>query len=154
MRTSFDFTKPIATVSGRSNKKRAPIPQPRLLKNHKNSVGGVDQHDWLLEKHSIAIKAKKWYWCLVTRIIDMAVVNACLIYKTIHEKKTTSIKDFRRVILFKTWTWSTRFVREVFKFTVYIKSRSSRWRKAWPEETFSRETSTTTSISIIVRVDL
>jgi hypothetical protein len=39
-------------------------------------MGGVDHHDWLLEKHSIAVRGEKWYWCLVTRMTDMSIVNA------------------------------------------------------------------------------
>ncbi|KAJ8911933.1 hypothetical protein NQ315_016274, partial [Exocentrus adspersus] len=60
--------------------------------------GGVGKHDWLLEKHHISARGKKWYWCLVTRVIDMAVVNAFLLYRAIHGKKSISIKDFRRSI--------------------------------------------------------
>ena len=61
-------------------------------------MGGVDQHDWLLEKHAIAIKGKKWYWSIVTRIIGMSIVNAYLLYRDIHGKISISIKEFRRAI--------------------------------------------------------
>ncbi|GFQ70909.1 hypothetical protein TNCT_9431 [Trichonephila clavata] len=38
-------------------------------------MGGVDQHDWLLEKHTIHIRGRKWYWPIFTRVTDMAIVN-------------------------------------------------------------------------------
>lgn len=79
-------------------KERVAVPQPRAINNYNKYMGGVDHHDWLLEKHSIAVRGKKWYWCLVTRIIDMAVVNAFLLYRKIHGKKSISIKDFRRAL--------------------------------------------------------
>lgn len=64
-------------------------------------MGGVDHHDWLLEKHSIAIRGKKWYWCLFTRMIDMALVNASIIYRNIHGSDSMTMKDFRRAVAIK-----------------------------------------------------
>lgn len=69
-----------------------------MINNYNRYMGGVDQHDWFLEKHSISVRGKKWYWCLVTRIIDMAVVNGFILYNKIQGKKSMSIKDFRRAI--------------------------------------------------------
>lgn len=58
-------------------------------------MGGVDHHDWLLEKFSISIRGKKWYWPLFTRIIDMAVTNTFVI---LNKLGPTNIKDVRRNI--------------------------------------------------------
>ena len=69
-----------------------------MIKNYNKYMGGVDHHGWFLEKHRIAIRGKKWYWCLVTRMIDMAVVNACIIYRLIHGPNSISTKDFRRAV--------------------------------------------------------
>ncbi|GFT94925.1 hypothetical protein NPIL_529271 [Nephila pilipes] len=43
-------------------------------------MGGVDSHDWLLEKHTI------------TRIVDMAAVNTCVIYNMLNAEK----KEYQR----------------------------------------------------------
>ncbi|GFV46621.1 piggyBac transposable element-derived protein 2 [Trichonephila clavipes] len=62
-------------------------------------MGGVDQHDCLLEKHTIRIRGKKWYWPIVNRVIVMAVVNTYILFNLTNcEKK--SIKDIRRYIAF------------------------------------------------------
>ena len=53
-------------------------------------IAGLEHHDCLLEKYRIAISEKKWYWCLVTRMINMAVVNACIIYRLIHGPNSIS----------------------------------------------------------------
>lgn len=58
-------------------------------------------YDWLLEKHSIAIRGKKWYWCLFTRVIDMALVNASILYRNIHRCNSMTMKDFRRAVTVK-----------------------------------------------------
>ena len=73
---------------------KVPIPQLLMVKNYKY-MGGVDHHDWLL-KNIVAIGGKKWYWCLVTKIIDMAMVHACIIYRLIHGPKSISTKGFSR----------------------------------------------------------
>lgn len=98
--TNFDAIEPIALAPrwSKEKKERVALPQPRLIYNYNHYMGGVDQHDWLLEKHNISVRGKKWYWSLVTRIIDMAVVNAFLLYRKIHGKKSISIKEFRRSI--------------------------------------------------------
>ncbi|GFW55236.1 transposable element Tcb2 transposase [Trichonephila clavipes] len=60
-------------------------------------MGGVDSHDWLLEKHTIKICGKNWYWLIFTRIVDMAVVNTCVIYNMVNIEKK-SIKEIRKHI--------------------------------------------------------
>ena len=61
-------------------------------------MGGVDHHDWLLEKYSYSIRGKKWYWSIFTRTLVMAVVNSFVLYRFIHGSTSISIKDFRRAI--------------------------------------------------------
>lgn len=98
--TNFDTILPLSSVQrwNREKKERVAVSQPRAIFNYNKNMGGVDQHDWLLEKYSIAIRGKKWYWCLVTRIIDMAVVNSYLLYKQVQGRNAISLKDFRRQI--------------------------------------------------------
>ena len=68
-----------------------------MIKNYKY-MGGVDHYDWLLEKHRIAIREKNWCWCLVTKMNNMAVVNACIIYRLIRGPNSISTKDSRRAV--------------------------------------------------------
>lgn len=98
--SNFDAIEPTCSVRrwDKDKKERALVPQPQMISNYNKYMGGVDHHDWLLEKHSIAIRGKKWYWCLVTRVVDMAIVNSFILYNLLHPKNTTSIKEFRRNI--------------------------------------------------------
>lgn len=86
MATNFDYIKPLATVAPWNGKEktRMLVPQPRLIHNYNHCMGGVDRQDWLLEKHSITMRGKKWYCCLFTRTIDMAIINAFLLYRRYH----------------------------------------------------------------------
>jgi hypothetical protein len=100
MGTNFDTVEPICAVRrwNKDKKEHVPISQPRLIYNYNKFMGGVDHHDWLLEKHHIAIRGKKWYWCLITRIVDMAVTNSVILYNLLHAQDKISIKEFRRNI--------------------------------------------------------
>ena len=87
----------------KEKKARGFVPQPNLFKTYCSFMGGVDKHDWLISKYATAIRSKKWCWLLFTRILDMAVVNAFIIYKFVHadDKDNAACKDllsFRRDI--------------------------------------------------------
>ena len=59
-------------------------------------MGGVDKHDWLAGKYSVAIRGEKWYWPLFIRILDMAMVNAWIIYKFVNENNDSMhLLDFK-----------------------------------------------------------
>lgn len=97
--TNFDYKEPLNQVSRHQKglKEKSKILQPSTIAQYNKNMGGVDQHDWLLEKHTIQIRAKKWYWPIFTRVIDMAVVNTYILFNLTNcEKK--SIKDIRRYI--------------------------------------------------------
>lgn len=66
MATNYDTIEPMVSVQRWNKKEKAttPIPQPAVINRYNIFMGGVDQHDWLLEKHHIPIRGKKWYWCL------------------------------------------------------------------------------------------
>jgi hypothetical protein len=52
----------------------------------------------MLEKHKIAVRGRKLYWCLFTRMIDMTVTNAHLVYSRWNENNSLSVEEFRRQI--------------------------------------------------------
>ena len=63
-------------------------------------MGGVDKHDWLVGKYSVGIRGKKWYWPLFTRILNMTMVNAWIIYKFVNanDKEVMSLLDFKKQV--------------------------------------------------------
>ncbi|GFX29439.1 piggyBac transposable element-derived protein 2 [Trichonephila clavipes] len=97
--TNFDIIEPLTSVSrgekGKAEKNK--INQPCLVNNYNRNMGGVDSHNWLLEKHTIKIREKKWYWLILTRIVDMAFVNTCVICNMVNAEKKR-IKEIRRHI--------------------------------------------------------
>ena len=73
-------------------KEEVSIPQLLMIKTHK--LMEVVHHYNRLLKNRSCNKREKWYRCLVTRMIDMAVVNACIIYRLIHGPNSISTKGF------------------------------------------------------------
>ncbi|POM71721.1 LOW QUALITY PROTEIN: Pol protein [Phytophthora palmivora] len=62
---------------------QAEVPCPRVLKDYQTLMGGVDVHDQLrLQRYSLqlAIKYKKYYKSLFLELIDLAVINAYIIF--------------------------------------------------------------------------
>lgn len=98
--TNFEPVEPFSNVYrwDSEQKKKVAVLQPAVIANYNKYMGGVDHHDWLLQKHCISIRGKKWYWPIFTRVVDMAIVNAYVIHKALEGNKAMSIKDFRRSI--------------------------------------------------------
>ena len=102
MLTNYDSVHPLRKTQrfNRCAGGKVDVPQPRLFSTYNDGMGGVDLHDWHLSKYNIAIRGKKWYWCLLTRMIDMAIVNAWMLHKvcTPNGKDQLSQLEFRRDI--------------------------------------------------------
>lgn len=98
--TNFDTIEPEVKVSrwSREAKQRVTIRQPQVVRTYNAYMGGVDHHDWLVGKYAIGVRGKKWYWPIFTRIIDMAMVNAWILYRNIHGKEACDLLSFRRAV--------------------------------------------------------
>ena len=70
---------------------------PRAIAEYNCHMGGVDHHDWLASHYAIGIRSKKWYFPLLMRSIQMALVNASIIHREIVDKKEQlSLLEFTR----------------------------------------------------------
>ena len=80
----------------RQNKKQVTLNQPKCITDYNSHISGIDKMDWLINKYRIKIRAKKWYFSLFMNMIDMAVVNAHVLYCIANEK--IPLLKFRRSI--------------------------------------------------------
>ncbi|GFS92618.1 piggyBac transposable element-derived protein 2 [Nephila pilipes] len=96
---NFDIIESLTFASRRKKGKaeKNKIEQPCLVNNYNKNMGGIESRDWLLEKNTIRIRGKKWCWPIITRIVDIAVVNICVIYNMVNAEKK-SVKEIRRNI--------------------------------------------------------
>ncbi|GFT76454.1 piggyBac transposable element-derived protein 3 [Trichonephila clavipes] len=82
-------------------KEKSRILQPNTVYQYNKNMGGVDQHDCLLEKHTIQILGKEWYSQIFTKFIDMAIVNTYILVqfnKLRKEKYKRHPKIYRRCV--------------------------------------------------------
>ena len=101
MATNFSSVEPKvkATRFSRKEKKKMEIAMPRIIAEYNKHMGGVDHHDWLASHYAIGIRGKKWYFPLVMRGLQMALVNSWLIHKYVVDKKEQlSLLEFTRQI--------------------------------------------------------
>ena len=63
------------------------ISSPPVLKAYNNFMGGVDRHDRLVGQHSIPLTTKRGYMKVFYHLLDSAVVNAWILYKTAKQEK-------------------------------------------------------------------
>jgi DNA excision repair protein ERCC-6 len=81
----------------RTAKKYLDVPQPDIIKRYNNSMGGVDRFDQNINHLRIKIGGKKWYWSIVTWLLDSSVQNAWQLHKKVGG--TLSYLNFRREIV-------------------------------------------------------
>ena len=66
---------------------------PNVIKQYKNSIGGVDLADMLIALYRTEIKCKRWYLKILFQLIDISKGNGWLLYKRhCNELKTPKSK--------------------------------------------------------------
>lgn len=63
------------------HKRYIQIDQPAAIKVYNENMGGVDRCDQNIGLYRTTIRGKKWYFCLISHCLDMAVHNAWQLYK-------------------------------------------------------------------------
>jgi hypothetical protein len=92
-------SEPLANCSSYSRqlKKYLNVPQPDIVKKYNSNMGGVDRLDQNINHHRIKIGGKKWYYPILTWLLDTAVQNSWQLHKKAGGR--LSALDFRREIV-------------------------------------------------------
>jgi DNA excision repair protein ERCC-6 len=80
-----------------SHKRSIRLPQPQLIHLYNQNMGGVDRMNQNVSQYRISIRGKKWYSCIVSYSIDLAVQNVWQLHK-LHTEKSMDLLAFRRHI--------------------------------------------------------
>ncbi|GBO18512.1 PiggyBac transposable element-derived protein 2 [Araneus ventricosus] len=76
----------------RSTKTHKEVDCPEVVTVYNKHMGGVDLLDSHLGRHRIRMKAKKWYFRLFYHLIDLAIINAWILYKEVSLQKDPKAK--------------------------------------------------------------
>lgn len=104
--SSYCCILPEETISRFDKKERKNIEMscPLIIKEYNKHMGGVNLLDSLIGKYKIKMRSKKWYTRLWYYLIDVAVVNAWLLYRRVEtskgKKPTITLFDFRSEVAF------------------------------------------------------
>ena len=97
--STFVGTQPISEIK-RYNKARHEEEQvscPKVVHVYNQHVGGIDLLESLVGKYRTKIRSRKWYHRVFFHLLDLAVVNAWLLYRRCHadDRKPPRLHDFK-----------------------------------------------------------
>lgn len=78
------------------DRKYIEVDRPYMIAMYNQYMGGTDRMDQDIARNRIGIRGKKWYWPLLTWLIDAAIHNAWTLYKN-SGRKMTNFK-FKRIL--------------------------------------------------------
>lgn len=87
--TNYDSIEPFHKVKRwcRENQEKADMEQPNVFRTYNKGMGGVDSNDQGVNNYRIAVKGKKWYWVLITSMLNVAMVNAWKLHMLASDEK-------------------------------------------------------------------
>ena len=81
--SNFDSIFPTHQVTrySQKQKKRVTISQPHVIHRYNKYMGGIDRADQNIALYRISIRGKKWYFPIISQLIDVAEQNAWQLHK-------------------------------------------------------------------------
>lgn len=74
----------------RSTKRRIDVPCPPMIREYNHHMGGVDMADGLIGRYRIRVKTRKYTNRLMYHLLDLAMVNAYVLFKRVHKTDQSS----------------------------------------------------------------
>lgn len=84
----------------KDSKSKKQITQPQIIANYNKNMGGVDIMDGLIAVYRTRMRQRKWYWPIVSYLLDASVSNSWILMKKMmpSNPNCASLLVFRRYI--------------------------------------------------------
>lgn len=82
-------------------KRKLEIPCLKVIKEYNAHMGGVDLMDSHLGRYRIRIKSRKWYMRIFYHLLDLTIINAWILYRTVMGKRGKASKDIMNLADFR-----------------------------------------------------
>jgi len=99
--STFVGAEPLMTAKRWCKDEMKQVSCPKVVDTYNKHMGGVDLLDSLTGLYRCRIRSKKWYHRLFFHLVDIAVVNAWLLYKRVcrvKNEKTQRLHDFKAAV--------------------------------------------------------
>lgn len=83
MASNNTSVQPVAHVKrfSQKEKKNVMVEQPNIIKKYNENMGGVDRADQNISLYRVSIRGKKWYFPIISHLVDMCVQNAWQLHR-------------------------------------------------------------------------
>ncbi|CAK1591763.1 unnamed protein product [Parnassius mnemosyne] len=101
--STYIGAEPVETIEryDKNQKKKVPIPCPKIIKEYNAHMGGVDLMDSFLGRYHIKVKSRKWYMRIFYHLLDLSVINSWILYKKVSAKKNLNPKQVLNLAEFR-----------------------------------------------------
>ena len=100
--SNFIGIEPMTSIERRckKEKKKKDIPCPQIVKQYNKSIAGIDLADMVIALYRIPCKTKHWYQKIFWHLVDIAKVNAWLLYRRHYQHYEDAIKNQKSLLVF------------------------------------------------------
>ena len=71
------------------------IPCPQIILQYGKRMGGVDRFDERRGRYSVSRRSRRWWMRIFYFLVDTSIVNAHILYNSVHPEKPLSLLQFR-----------------------------------------------------------
>nr|XP_053647228.1 piggyBac transposable element-derived protein 2-like isoform X4 [Cherax quadricarinatus] len=128
--TNDQGVNPVCVVEryNKGTKTKTQVHCPAVIKNYNAHMGGINKSNMLVHLHKTPMKSKRWYMQLFAYVLDLAVVNAWLLYcrdcKSLGTK-CMPLKIFRNEISITARSKGQKFGRSSIRTTTRASTSNS-----------------------------
>lgn len=72
---------------------------PQVVSEYTHRMGGVDRFDERRGRYSVSSRSRRWWMRILYFLIDSSVVNAHILYNSVHPEDSITIFEFRKQLL-------------------------------------------------------